>query len=111
MAPVTLLEEPTWFIDNLRLVNVILAAIALIVMVVMIVLLAKPRWKTLSASGKLVWLSLFCSCVSACYGTFEIKYLSTNIRVPMVTVSMLWVLLAGFIAWKEDRHRYWRRKK
>lgn len=104
----SVVEEPTALIDNLRNVNVFLGCVALLVMVV---LLAYPRWNSLTSVAKLMWQAAFLLCLSGTYGTFEILYLETHFRVPMVTISMMWILAAGVIAFRQDRETFWKRKR
>jgi uncharacterized membrane protein len=98
-----LLEDynpPDALLNDMRLFNIVLASIAFLVM---IFLLGKPRWKTLSTSGKLVFLALLNSCFTAVYGSLEVLYSDTELRVPLVTITMTWILVAGYVAFREER--------
>lgn len=94
------------FVENAREFNIVIGAIACLVL---LFCLARPRWKTWNVPTRLGWMSLFMLCLTGTYGTFELRYLDTNFRVLMVTVSLLWAIIAAL--WPREDTRYWFRKR
>lgn len=88
---------PSAFEEILRNVNVVLGMIALILL---FLLRVRPYWHGWATARRLKTMSLMMLCFSGSYGTFEILYLHTNYRVPMVTISLAWACLACL--WKKD---------
>lgn len=100
-------NPPQEFIDGLRTLNVIVGFIACIAL---LVFLALPRWHRWTVSTRLGWMALFFLCISGTYGTFEIQYLDTYFRVPMITVALIWAIVAA--CWPQDKTGHiWSRKK
>lgn len=58
---------------------------------------------TLVPSETLVMLGLLMLLVTASYGSFEAAHLKTLFRVPMVTIAVLWVVVAAFLPSKHRR--------
>lgn len=94
------------FIDGLRLINVIVGLVACLCL---FVFLFRPRWKEWNIPTRMGWLALFFLCLSVSYGSFEVRYLDTFLRVPMVTVSLIWAVVAAL--WPRDKTELWSRKK
>lgn len=94
------------FLDSLRTVNI---GIGLIGCLVLLFALAIPRWKKWNPSTRLGWMSLFLLVFTGTYGTFEITYLDTYFRVPMVTVALLWAIIAAvhpfYDSWKQSKSK------
>lgn len=93
---VTYSEE---FLEGLRIVNILTGFVACFVLYFF---LARPRWSVWNVPTRLGWMSLFMLCFTGTYSTFEVLYLETTLRVPMITVALLWAILAA--AWPRDDH-------
>lgn len=96
------------FLNQLRTINVL---IGLIGCIVLLFCLAVPRWKNWNVPTRLGWMSLFLLCFAGTYGTFEVRYLNTELRVPMVTVALLWALCAALYPLYESLQGALRKKK
>lgn len=80
------------FIGLLRSINL---AIGFIGLLVASLVLAVPRWGRWTVATRLGWMSMFLFVFVATYSTFEVKFLDTVLRVPMVTVALLWAITAS----------------
>lgn len=86
------------FVDTLRAINIFVGFIACMAL---LIFLARPRWRTWNVPTRLGWMALFMLCASGTYASFEIKYLDTYFRVPMVTVALIWAVVAAL--WPHDK--------
>ena len=86
------------FIDALRALNIFVGFTACIVL---LALLAKDHWREWGPQIKLGWMALVMLCAAGTYGSFEIRYLDTYFRVPMVTLAMIWAIVAA--CWPHDK--------
>ena len=91
------LNPPPEIVDFFRDFNILLAAVACSLL---LWLKAIPAWNGWTVPRRLSWMALFMSCLAISYGTFETKYLGTYFRIPMITVSLLWAILAA--VWPND---------
>lgn len=89
------MTEPSLFIDRLRDLNIILSLSGCFVLMF---LRALPNWNEWTPSHRLNFLALFNLCFSAAYATFEVSYMDTQFRVPMITVSLIWVIAASLMS-------------
>jgi hypothetical protein len=92
------LEPGKAVIDFMRTMNVI---VGIITCGTLLFLLALPRWHEWNVRIRLGWMSLFMLCLTGTYGSFEARYLDTHLRVPMVTVSLIWAIVAA--VWPMDK--------
>lgn len=86
------------FIDGLRAVNIVVGFLACLAL---LALLARLGWREWSVPIRLGWMALVMLCISGTYGSFEIRYLDTYFRVPMVTVSLIWAAVAA--CWPHEK--------
>lgn len=94
------------FIAGIRSVNLIVGLFALLVL---LWFLARPRWYRWNIPTRLGFMALFFLCLAGTYGTFEVQYLDTLFRVPMVTVALIWAIVAAL--WPQNKTDIWSRKK
>lgn len=94
------------FVDGLRALNIIVGFVACLVL---LVVLARPRWHAWNVPTRLGWMALFMLCISGTYASFEVRYLDTYFRVPMVTVALIWAIIAAL--WPHDVDHPRSRKK
>lgn len=88
------------FIRILRDINVVSGIVAYLVL---IFVLALPHWRDWGVSTRLMWLALLASCFTYTYGSFESKYLDTELRAPFATLSIFWALVASL--WPKDSRK------
>lgn len=86
------------FIDTLRAVNILVGFLACIAL---LILLGRRGWRQWGVPVRLGWMALLMLCASGAYGSFEIRYLDTYFRVPMVTVSLIWATAAAL--WPHEK--------
>lgn len=81
--------------DTIALIRNINIVLALVACMALLFWLALPNWNQWGVSTRLGWMALFMLCFTGMYGTFEVAYLETYFRVPMVTMSMIWAIVAA----------------
>ena len=86
------------FVHIVRNANIVLALVACMALLFW---LALPNWRDWTVPTRLGWMALFLLCFTGMYGTFEVAYLETYFRVPMVTLSMIWAIAAA--VWPRDK--------
>jgi hypothetical protein len=101
-----LIDLPLGMVDDLRTVNVILGLLGVLVLVAF---LGVPRWNEWNVPTRLGWMALLLCVATGAYGTYEVKYMTTELRVPMVTISLAWAIIASL--WPRDRTEFWVRKR
>lgn len=98
MIDISALNPSMQFVENLRIFN---TAFGMIACVVIAFFLIKPRWAAWNVPTRLGTMALLMLCFSAAYGSFEIAFLKTYFRVPMVTVSLVWATVAAL--WPREK--------
>lgn len=84
------------FIGTLRHINVFLGVIAATCLLLPLV---KYRWSIAGTAQRLRFMSLIMLCFSITFGTYELLYLDSMLRVPMVTLSLTWAIVSAL--WPE----------
>lgn len=93
-------------VNQLRTFNVIIGVLASIVLLRYVVL---PNWHAWDVPTRLGWMALIMLALTSAYVSLEAAYLSTFFRVPMITVSLVWAILAAL--WPKDKGSFWSNKE
>lgn len=92
-------NPPMEFVNSLRILNVMVGFIACLLL---LLVLARRFWRQWKPPMKLGWMALFLLCFTGTYGSFEIAFLDTYFRVPMVTLALIWAIIAAVWPHEQD---------
>lgn len=77
-----------------RAANVVLALVGFVTMVALI----RQRFRPWTVSQRLAAMSLTMFCFAALYSTVEVLFLPTFLRVPLVTIALLWCIATAVLS-------------
>lgn len=79
-------------IEDLRLLNIVIGVIALICLLLQV----NRSWSGMPPAQRLRYMSLILIVMVVTFGTYEILYLDTVLRVPAITVALTWAVASTF---------------